>query len=200
MGSLFKRARLPGHRIPRTVPFMDKHQSDADALNEEMRHIIEEARVILPGIQALFGFQTIAVFNQRFVELPEYAKDCHLIGLGMVIIAVALVMTPAVYYRYVGRDYVTPRMIGLSSLMIRAALFPLACGLGLDIFTVILTAIDRPYWSAIGAGFAFVFLIILWFAFPISARYRSRSRRHLIDYQGQHKGAESSDEKKSRHF
>jgi cytochrome b561 len=156
---------------------MEKKQSDGEALNEEMRNIIEEARVILPGIQALFGFQTIAVFNQRFVELPEYAKDCHLIGLGMVIIAVALVMTPAVYYRYVGRDHVTPQMISLSSLMIRAALFPLACGLGLDIFTVILTATDRPQWSAIGAGFAFVFLIALWFVFPISARHISRSKR-----------------------
>ncbi len=30
-----------------------------------MRDIIEEARVILPGIQALFGLQTIVVFNQR---------------------------------------------------------------------------------------------------------------------------------------
>ena len=159
------------------MTLMNNRQHNADALNEEMRNIIEEARVILPGIQALFGFQTIAVFNQRFVELPAYAKDCHLISLGMVIIAVALVMTPAVYYRYVGRDYVTPRMVGLSSLMIRAALFPLAAGLALDIFTVILTAIDRPVFSAIGGVVAFVFLIGLWFIFPISARYRSRARR-----------------------
>jgi hypothetical protein len=173
----FRRARLLDRTIPDNVTIMEKKQNDDDALNEEMRNIIEEARVILPGIQALFGFQTIVVFNQRFIDLPEYAKDCHLVGLGMVIIAVALVMTPAVYYRYVGRDYVTPRMIGQSSLMIRAALFPLACGIGLDIFTVILAATDQPNWSATGAGFAFVFLIALWFVFPISARHRSRARR-----------------------
>jgi cytochrome b561 len=155
---------------------MNKDDSGED-LNEEMRNLIEEARVILPGIQALFGFQTIAVFNQRFVELPEYAKDCHLIGLSMVIIAVALVMTPAVYYRYVGREHLTPPMVGLSSLMIRAALFPLACGIGLDMFTVILAATDRPNWSVIGAGLAFVFLICLWFVFPLAARHLSRARR-----------------------
>lgn len=177
-GGHFKRARLPVNRIPRTVACMDRReQSDADALNEEMRNIIEEARVILPGIQALFGFQTIAVFNQRFVELAEYARDCHLFGLGMVIIAVALVMTPAVYYRYVGKEHVSPRMVRLSSLMIRAALFPLACGLALDIFVVILAASDRPAWSVVGGGFAFLFLIGLWFAFPISARRKSRRQR-----------------------
>jgi hypothetical protein len=159
---------------------MEKDQSDASALNEEMRNIIEEARVILPGIQALFGFQTIAVFNQRFVELPEYAKDCHLFGLGMVIIAVALVMTPAVYYRYVGKDFVSRRMVGVSSLMIRAALFPLACGLALDIFVVILTATDRPAWSVAGGWFAFLFLIGLWFVFPINARRKSRRRSRQV--------------------
>jgi hypothetical protein len=169
-----KRARLPGRRIPRTVTLMDEDLSEPGALDEEMRHIIEEARVILPGIQALFGFQTIAVFNQGFVELPEYAKACHLIGLGMVIIAVALVMTPAVYYRCVGKEYVSPKMVEASTLMIRTALFPLACGLALDIFVVILTATDRPAWSAVGAAFAFLVLIGLWFVFPIRARRRSR--------------------------
>ena len=160
---------------------MDKDQSDVGALNEEMRNIIEEARVILPGIQALFGFQTIAVFNQRFVELPEYAKGCHLFGLGMVIIAVALVMTPAVYYRYVGKDHVSVRMVEASSLMIRAALFPLACGLALDIFVVILGATEQLAWSVIWGALAFLFLTGLWFAFPINARRKSRRRREASE-------------------
>jgi cytochrome b561 len=157
---------------------MDKKQpSDPEALHDEMRDIIEEARVILPGIQALFGFQTIVVFNERFMELPEYARDCHLIGLGMVIVAVALVMTPAVYYRYVGRDYVSKHMVGTSSLMTRGALLPLSCGISLDIFTVVLAATGRPAWSAIAAGIAFVFLIAIWVAFPMNARRRSRAKR-----------------------
>jgi cytochrome b561 len=154
---------------------MDKPPpSHNEALHDEMRDIIEETRVILPGIQALFGFQTIVVFNQRFMDLPEYARDCHLIGLGMVIIAVALVMTPAVYYRYVGRDYVTRHMVSVSSVMTRAALLPLSCGISLDIFTVVLAATDRPAWSAIAAAFAFLFLIAIWFVFPLSARRRAR--------------------------
>ncbi len=155
---------------------MDKEQTEADALNEEMRNIIEEARVILPGITALFGFQTIVVFNQRFLELPEYARDCHLIALGLVIIAVALTMTPAVYYRYVGRDYVTQKMKHLSSTMIRAALFPLAWGISLEIFTVVLAATDRPVVSVVSGVSALVLLLGMWFAFPLSARRRARGK------------------------
>ena len=33
------------------------------------REAIEEARMVLPGIQALFGFQFITVFNERFRQL-----------------------------------------------------------------------------------------------------------------------------------
>jgi hypothetical protein len=156
---------------------MDKGHNQADALNEEMRNIIEEARVILPGIQTLFGFQTIVVFNQRFMELPEYARDLHLAGLGLVIIAIALTMTPAVYYRYVGRDYVTEKMTHLSSTMIRSALFPLAGGMSLEIFTVILAATDRPAWSLACALAVLVVLLGMWFAFPLDARRRARGKK-----------------------
>lgn len=153
---------------------MSQSSTDRDALDQEMRNIIEEARVVLPGLQALFGFQTIAVFNERFVQVPEYAKDCHLIGLGMVVVAIAMVMTPAVYHRMVGRDYVTQYMIDVSSNLIVGALLPLAVGLGLDIFTVILTATDQPRWSLAGAIAAFVILIGLWFVFPLRERRRRR--------------------------
>jgi len=41
------------------------------SLEEETRTVIEEARMVLPGIQAFFGFQLIAVFNNRFQEFTH---------------------------------------------------------------------------------------------------------------------------------
>lgn len=153
---------------------MEHTQKEHDGFDGEMRNIIEEARVILPGVQALFGFQTIAVFNDRFADLPSYATLCHLIGLGMVIIAVALVMTPAVYYRVVGPAFVSRRMIKRSSWLIRSALAPLACGLALDMFTVIYVATKSLNPSIWGALATFFFLSGLWFAFPWYERRRCR--------------------------
>ena len=37
-------------------------------LPELVSHLLEECRMVLPGIQALFGFQLVAVFNQAFWE------------------------------------------------------------------------------------------------------------------------------------
>jgi hypothetical protein len=151
---------------------MENSQQEQDGFHEEMRNIIEEARVILPGVQALFGFQTIAVFNDRFADLPNYATLCHLIGLGMVIIAVALVMTPAIYYRVVGPKFVSKRMCKRSSWLIRSALAPLACGLAL--FTVIYVATNELEASIAGALATFLFLSGLWFAFPWNERRKCR--------------------------
>jgi hypothetical protein len=156
---------------------MENAQQEKDGFHDEMRNIIEEARVILPGVQALFGFQTIAVFNDRFAELPSYATLCHLIGLGMVIVAVALVMTPAVYYRVVGPRFVSRRMVTRSSWLIRSALAPLACGLALDMFTVIYVATGNLAASIAGALATFLFLSSLWFVFPWFERHQQRQKQ-----------------------
>lgn len=152
---------------------MDKDSTPQERVDEEMRNIIEEARVILPGLQALFGFQTIAVFNERFGQIETYAKVCHLLGLALVIIAVAMVMTPAVYYRALGGK-ATTAMAKVSSVMIRGALAPLAVGLALDMFTVVYVATSILAIS-VGAGVAtFLLLASLWFVLPVRGRHSQR--------------------------
>ena len=46
-----------------------------EPLEKVVEHLEEEARMILPGIQALFGFQLIAVFNQRFFVFRSVGSD-----------------------------------------------------------------------------------------------------------------------------
>jgi hypothetical protein len=166
-------ARLMASVFTSTVYAMEKDRKQHEKIDGEMRNIIEEARVILPGVQALFGFQTIAVFNQRFTELANFAKVCHVIGLAMVIITVAMVMTPAIYYRASGGN-ATVSMAKLSSAMIRGALVPLAIGLSLDMFTVIEVATGRLDVSLIAAIGTFVLLTGLWFVLPMRGRKKSR--------------------------
>lgn len=48
-----------------------------ESLEEEGTHATDEARMILPGVQAILGFQLIAVFNQRFQELTEGRQFLH---------------------------------------------------------------------------------------------------------------------------
>jgi hypothetical protein len=155
---------------------MEKRGTEPKKIDEEMRNLMEEARVVLPGLQALFGFQTIAVFNERFEALATYDKVCHLLGLAMVIISVAMTMTPASYYRAL-RGNATANMARMSSRMIRGALTPLAVGLGLDMFTVIDVATGVASISIVMGLATFALMISLWFVLPTFEKMRHQSTR-----------------------
>jgi hypothetical protein len=150
---------------------MEKQQSEHHTLDAEMRNIIEEARVILPGVQALFGFQTIAVFNERFADLATYAKACHIVGLAMVIVTIAMIMTPAVYYRACAGNP-SPHMAKVSSVVIRGGLLPLALGLALDMFTVIFAASEILWLSGFAGVATLLLFALLWYLVPRLGRHR----------------------------
>jgi len=63
---------------------------------------------VLPGIQALFGFQLIAVFNDGFGEkLSSGQQVMHLVSIVLVALAIALVMAAALIgvWRFVGTGF-----------------------------------------------------------------------------------------------
>ena len=130
-----------------------------------MRDIIEEARCILPGLQAVFGFQTIAVFNDRFNDLALYAQACHMAGLALMVIAMALLMTPAVYYR-AQHGEATSHMVKVSRKAIRLGLIPLASGLSLDMLTVVSLATDTLSISVAAAVASLLLFVVLWYLIP----------------------------------
>lgn len=150
-------------------------QPEPNSLKEQMRNVLEEARMVLPGIQALFGFQTMAVFNQRFEQLPGAAQAIHLAALAAVVIAIALVMTPAAWHRIVEPHRVSAATVALSSRMICAALLPLAAGLALDMYVVLLLVSASVALSLCGAIATLLLLLGLWFALPLSKRRTAAS-------------------------
>src|SRR5215213_5521693 len=84
-------------RSERTVQNTDRHggppaREEQLSLDQAATHLLEECRMVLPGIQALFGFQMIAVFNQRFATaLSATEQRVHLAAILLVVSAVILV-------------------------------------------------------------------------------------------------------------
>jgi uncharacterized membrane protein len=135
-------------------------------LGEEVASIEQEARMILPGIQAVFGFQLIAVFNSGFkAELNPDERLIHLISLLLVVISGILVAAPAAYHRQ-GHHHVSEHFIRLSSMFIAAALFPLALGTSLDIYLVTKVITESPKAATIISVMIFAFYNAIWFVYP----------------------------------
>lgn len=144
--------------------------TEENSLKDQMRNVQEEARMILPGVQALFGFQTIAVFNQRFGDMAPLARDCHLAALMLVVLAIGLVMAPAAWHRLASPERVTRELVRLSSRLICAALWPLSLAIAMDVGVVVQLATGVPAASFGGAVLTLLFLALLWFVAPLYRR------------------------------
>lgn len=120
---------------------------------------IEEARTVLPGIQALFGFQLIAVFNERFHQLVQAEQVMHYLALLLVALAIAIIMTPAAYHRVVEQETVTEFFVRLASWLIAGAMVPLMLALALEVYLLGLIVLRSQATSATIAG-----LVLLVFA------------------------------------
>ena len=148
-------------------------QVEQESLKDEMRNVIEEARMVIPGVQALFGFQTMAVFNNRFEDLPTSGVVAYLAGLALLAVAIALLMAPAACHRMSERGQVSRSLIDLSSRLITWGMLPLMLGLSLDIFVVVLATMDDTRQAVIGGIAALLVFTAFWFALPAVRRRRN---------------------------
>ena len=93
--------------------------------------------MVLPGIQALFGFQLIAVFNQGFEEkLSTVQQQLHLASIILTVFAVALVMTPAALHRQIDPLAVTRRFIEWSTMLLLLSMLPLGLSISLELYII----------------------------------------------------------------
>lgn len=126
--------------------------------------------MVLPGIQALFGFQLIAVFNERFKELTEDERLIHFSATVLVTIAIALIMTPAAYHRLAEQTTISKFFVWLASWLIAAAMVPLMLGLALEVYLLGLLVIGDAKASLAVATVLLGVFLTLWFVFPLAMR------------------------------
>jgi hypothetical protein len=145
--------------------------------------MLTEARVILPGAQALFGFQLAIVFTRSFADLPVVSMIVHAASLLLVTLTVVLLMAPAAYHRIVYAGEVSADMYRVGSAPVTAATIPLALGLAGDTYVVLSKITGSPAVAIAVAGAVFILLIGLWHAYPVvtAARRTHRGLRNQSD-------------------
>jgi hypothetical protein len=152
----------------------DKNKSGEDVEKEELdkraQNAIEEARMVLPGIQALFGFQLIAVFNQRFPQMPAGQQLLHYTALLLIGVAIGLIMAPAAYHRIVEQHSVSRFFVQLTSVMIAISMLPLLTAISFEIYILGHLVLDNDQASFWIAAVTAAFLATLWYVMPFTAR------------------------------
>jgi cytochrome bd-type quinol oxidase subunit 2 len=151
-------------------PARRSNPPDPDKTEKMAMAAIEEARMVLPGIQALFGFQLIAAFNETFRQLEPQEQILHFVALVLVALAVAIIMAPAAYNRLVECGSLSDFFVRLASWLIAAAMLPLMIALCVEVYLLARVILHRQWICVAVAAFLLIVFAGLWYVFPFAMR------------------------------
>jgi Family of unknown function (DUF6328) len=140
-------------------------------LDSRIDQMLTEARIALPGAQALLGFQLAVILTKAFDALPLQIRIVHAVALLAVAVSLILLVAPAAFHRIAFDGDDTERFFRIGSNLVSAALLPLLIGIAGDVYVAIGRILNSESFGVM-AGFAsFVLLFGLWYVFPLTLRW-----------------------------
>jgi hypothetical protein len=96
------------------TPDKDTHRSREESIRE-MNELLQELRVILPGVQVLFAFLLTVAFTRRFTELSSYQIDVYFTALMSTAFATIFFIAPTSQHRLLWRQHVRSQRLRLGN-------------------------------------------------------------------------------------
>jgi Family of unknown function (DUF6328) len=142
----------------------------ATPLKTKIEQMLTEARVIIPGGQALMGFQFVCTFTKSFNELPHSVQYLHAAALCAVALSVLLLMTPAAVHRIAFHGEDDASFFRIGSALVIAASIPLAIGIAADIAVVFFKVFENMGSASVAGATALCVLFAVWLGYPMWRR------------------------------
>jgi hypothetical protein len=154
----------------------DDGEDERERTERQLLELLNELRVVIPGVQVLFAFLLTIPFNQRFARVDEFQQTVYFVTLLLSALAAALFLAPTAYHRLLFHKRDRKHIIEVSN---RFAIAGLAV-LSLAVTGAVLLITDFLYASKllVAATGAWTFLVIalLWCAMPLARRAKLRRR------------------------
>jgi hypothetical protein len=163
------------------VPFLVAERSQEDTMEDKTQSLearlvqgLTELRVILPGAQALFGFQFTAVLTASFQQLPAVSKAAHLASMALVAVTIIMLIAPAAYHRLAAKGNAERRVLSYTTCMMLCAVGLLALGLVGDAYVTVGMISGMPMLASGVAVVAFIGFAAMLYGIPLLERARRR--------------------------
>jgi hypothetical protein len=152
---------------------MSEKQTWEDRRKRTARELIEllnELRVILPGVQVLFAFLLMVPFTQRF---PDLETGVFFMTLFCTAVATALLIAPSAHHRILWRGGISEQRLVLGNMFTIAGLIFLLPAIVGVVFLITAFIFDLTA-AVVVTGLLALFFARLWFVLPL--RYRARAK------------------------
>jgi hypothetical protein len=152
-----------------------REESEAERLDRNLSELLQELRVVLPGVQVLFAFLLAVPFQQRFAEVSQFQKWLYFATLLLTALSAALLMSPSAYHRITFRMQQKDQLVAIANKLTIAGLGSLALAMtgAIMLVTDLLFGVVA---TAIASAGALLVFALLWYALPLQRRLSLNER------------------------
>lgn len=142
---------------------------DKARVDRELIELLNELRIVLPGVQVLFAFLLILPFNQGFSRVTDTQRAVYFGSFICTALATALFIAPSTYHRLRFRQKDKERMLFTANkLTIAGTLLLLAATAGV-VYLITDVLYDNVFAGLIAAAIT-AWFAWFWYGLPLSRR------------------------------
>ena len=134
--------------------------------DRELIELLNELRVVLPGIQVMFAFLLVVPFSQGFVKVTELQQNVYFFSFLCTAVATAFLIAPTTYHRLRWRERDKEHMLEVSNIYAIVGTVFLALAMTGVVFFITDFIYDTALTIYATAGAAGLFTF-LWFGVPL---------------------------------
>lgn len=144
-------------------------ESAAERADRNFGDLLQELRVTQTGVQILFAFLLILVFQERFRQLDALAVVIYVVTVVFCVAAAVFLIAPVALHRAMFRLGRKAEVVEVSARQAKTGLAMLGVAMVGATLLALDTALPRWLATTIAAGIA-VMLLTVWYVVPIRRR------------------------------
>ena len=137
--------------------------NEASRLDRELLELLNELRVVLPGVQALFAFLLIVPFNDRFAGVTGRERTVYVVALVAAAVACVLFTTAPAFHRLRFRCHDKAQLLRVGNRCAIAGMVALAVSMVAAVFLVTEVLLGAGVALAVTAVVAVPMALLWWF-------------------------------------
>ena len=151
-------------------------ETPKERADRELIELLNELRVVLPGITVLLAFLLAVPFAKGWPKTTSFQRDVFVVAFLATALSVALLTAPSSYHRLRFRQGNKERMVRIGNRLSIAGIASSAVSLLAVVVLVMDYVVSRD--AAIAAAAAlFAVIAVLWYGLALVAELRDRSAR-----------------------
>ena len=161
---------------PDVAERLETEEGEKERTQRQLIELLNELRVVIPGVQVLFAFLLTVPFTNRFTRVNDLQQDAYLTALVATAIGSILLIAPTAHHRIRWRDYDKEALLRTANRLAIAGTVFLAIGMSASVFLVT-DVLFKTATTAVVVALVVGCFLWFWYGMPLLRELRDRNGR-----------------------